>query len=155
MGELYTKTRMNKYIILFLIVFIFCGGGYIDTSYEDDVIYAVREVFGNSVLNMTDEEILERESEICEFYYRDYQKILEYGDAGFFIIEYAYQDARNNGLSPYESEMLLEAEFNYCGFSSNYASLDTDMLLCMYEGDYQVYYLGNLDYDDTTIPCEF
>ena len=145
---------MSKYKILFLIVFIFCGGGYIDTSYEDDVIYAVREVYENNVSNMTDEEILERELEICEFYYRDYEIILESGDAGFFIIDYAYQDNRNMGLSPYESEMLLEAELNYCGFSSNYASLDTDILLCMYEYDYQVYYLGNIDYDDTSIPCE-
>ena len=71
---------MNKYTILFLIVFIFCGGGYIDTSYEDDVIYAVREVFENDVLNLTDEEILEKQSEICEFYYRDYQIILESGE---------------------------------------------------------------------------
>lgn len=145
--------NLKKFILLTLLI-SFCGGGNIDTAYEDDVIYAVREVFSNNVSNMSDEEILERESEICEFYYRDYQIILESGDPGFLIIDYAYQDNRDFGISPYESEMLLEAEFNYCGFSSNYASLDTDMLLCMYEYEYQVYYLGNLDYDDTTIPCE-
>jgi len=143
---------MKKYIILFFIIFISCGG-YIDTSYEQEVLDVTRKIFSD-VSKFTDDELIEKISESCNFYYRDYELIIDYGDWGGLIIEYTYQRNRDIGLDPYLSEELLEAELNYCGFSSNYASLDTDILLCLFEYDYQVYYLGNLNYDDSLIPCE-
>jgi|DEB0MinimDraft_10_1074344.scaffolds.fasta_scaffold45860_3 hypothetical protein len=143
---------MKKLLILLLAVFVACGG-YIDTSYEQEVLEVTRKIFSD-VSSLSDEELIEKISESCNFYYRDYEQILDYGDWGGLILEFSYQRNRDIGLDPYLAEELLEAEFNYCGFNSNYASLDTDILLCSFEYEYQVYYLGNINYDDTSIPCE-
>ena len=139
---------MKVKALIFLLL-ISCGG-YIDTSFENDVIESHSQLFSD----ISNEELLEQVSETCTSYYRDYEVITDGGDWGGFIIEIYYQKLRNMRIDPYIVEDVLESQLNYCGFSTNYASLDTDIVLCMYEYDYQVYYLGNQNYDDKTIPCE-
>lgn len=146
---------MKKFFVLFFVLtFTFCGSS-LDESFATDVINTHKKFF-NDLATLSNEEVLDIVAERCNLHYVDLEElIISVGDWEGYYPEVVYNNFRNMGFDPYESEEILEAELNYCGFSSSYyVNFDTDIMLCIFEFDYQVYYLGNSNYDDSTIPCD-